>query len=276
MNSCETLATRVQSSFRQLTAAATDLNLASDRLGEIVAEVDSTLKPLKIGIASWVTFHLEESNGGGNKSSHEIGYVKINGQWGLAIRSILGDRLAPEQGSEEQWLFADAPRALRIRAVDKLPDLLDQLTRDVQASASEVHAKVENVWDLATAISDDTPIRARVRRWAEQKEIEITGNLRTSKYYRTEKSRSRRPAYWVEFPEKELDSCHHFDVFCERLEGVNDFHHLEVPASFLKQNLSSFHRSNGKIRVFLNAQDPDQFRDSHPTGQRVDFRSFVR
>jgi hypothetical protein len=50
----EPLPARVKSSYQKLLSAATELNSASDRFSKLVAEIDAALKPLNIGIASFV------------------------------------------------------------------------------------------------------------------------------------------------------------------------------------------------------------------------------
>jgi hypothetical protein len=79
-----TLAERVSTSFSKLTSIATGLNAVSDELGKSVAQVDSALKNLNIGIPVWVP--IQGWDGGETEDyeywSEDIGYSKISGKWG--------------------------------------------------------------------------------------------------------------------------------------------------------------------------------------------------
>ena len=44
---------RVSSSYRQLSLAASHLNLVSDELGKSIAVLDAALKKLNLGISTW-------------------------------------------------------------------------------------------------------------------------------------------------------------------------------------------------------------------------------
>src|SRR5258708_5017193 len=83
----EPLPIRVKSSYQKLLSAATELNSASDRFSKLVAEIDATLKPLNIGIASFVQmgpgWSAEYSRG-----HDDVGYAKINGKWCIALREV--------------------------------------------------------------------------------------------------------------------------------------------------------------------------------------------
>ena len=151
---------RVQSSYRQLSVAATTLNTASDELGRSVAELDSALKKLKLGISSWVQFDKGHSEDGLYYSYSEVGYAKIGGKWGIALGMANGFEPDPDGHSEEHWLFNDAPRELRVRAIKKIPDLLDRLSIDAVETTTRINEKAEEVRQFASAIStvvDQTP-----------------------------------------------------------------------------------------------------------------------
>jgi hypothetical protein len=61
----DSLADRVQASYLQLSAVASDLNSISDELGNSVAEIDAALKRLNLGIEVWVqiTFSRDDEFG---------------------------------------------------------------------------------------------------------------------------------------------------------------------------------------------------------------------
>ena len=86
MANAEPLPVKVKSSFQKLLSAATELNSASDRFSKLVAEIDATLKPLNIGIASFV--QMDSWCGDHSRGYNEVGYAKINGKWCIALREV--------------------------------------------------------------------------------------------------------------------------------------------------------------------------------------------
>src|SRR5882724_6007815 len=113
-------------SFLQLASVAADLNIISDSLGKYISEIDEALKNLNLGISVWV--EVRRWDGEHPRYYYEtIGYAKVAGKWGIALQSAIGSHDDPEEGSAEQWLFNDAPRKLRLAAIDKLPELLKKL-----------------------------------------------------------------------------------------------------------------------------------------------------
>lgn len=152
----DALVARVQSSYRQLAAAANNLNNVSDQLGETIAELDGALKKLNIGISAWVSVSISHYEQDPTQyEGEELGYAKIAGKWGIGIRTISGDEDTPfglEETIKDQWHFNDAPRDLRLRAIDKIPELFERLTTDANASAQRIQQKLAHAKQLAAAI----------------------------------------------------------------------------------------------------------------------------
>jgi hypothetical protein len=140
----------IKSFVQQLPAAAASLNFASDELAKSVNDLDAILKRFSLGVPAWVTF----ASYGAEPSYHmdSIGYAKVGGRWGLAIRTVDGDERAPED-DVEQWLFSDAPRHLRVRAADKIPDLLEELIARAAETAKSITEKASDVRAVTTAMS---------------------------------------------------------------------------------------------------------------------------
>ena len=149
----EPLFQKSQLAFQKLTAAALTLNSASDKLGQSIAELDASLKKLNLGISSWVEFSTWSSPEGLEHSVEKLGYDKINGKWGIAIRTIAGHESFPEEADEEEWLFNDAPRALRIRATEMIPNLIDLLTKNAIETTKQVNGRAAEFQELAEAIN---------------------------------------------------------------------------------------------------------------------------
>ena len=89
----------------------------SDELGKSIGVLDAALKKLNLGISTWSRLDRWE-DAFGNYSSRYLGYAKVNNRWGIALRTVAGNNNQPEEATVEEWLFNDAPRALRIEAVE--------------------------------------------------------------------------------------------------------------------------------------------------------------
>jgi hypothetical protein len=151
---------RVTTSFQQLSLAATDLNQISDNLRKVISTVDDALKSLNLGVSAWVNFRLSTSEDEMRYWYDQVGYDRIDDKWGLAIRSGHGDETDPDHDEiDNEWLFNDAPRTMRLGAIDKLPDLLDQLKKSVESTANSVRVKMADVELLALVLSESNKKR---------------------------------------------------------------------------------------------------------------------
>lgn len=149
----ESLTVRVSSSYKHLSTAANELNLVSDELGKFVGALDAALKKLNLGIATWIRLDSRE-DGSGNYTKRDLGYAKIGGRWGIALRGMIGNHNAPDVSTMEEWLFNDAPRSLRIEAVEKLPDLFDNLTKEAEAATAQIKARTSLAEQLARILTE--------------------------------------------------------------------------------------------------------------------------
>lgn len=158
------LTERVQSSFQHLAVCASHLNAASDELTKPIQELDANLKELNLGISAWVIIYRDEAESGEYWYTEEIGYTKINNKWGIALRTCSGEYSYPPAGSSSEWLFSDAPRELRIKAIEHIPALLDELAGQAQTTASQIKAKTEVAQQLAAAAKGTSPKPASKRK----------------------------------------------------------------------------------------------------------------
>ncbi len=143
---------RVQNSFKQLSLAAAELNAASDALAVAMSVWEAALEKLNLGISAWVTI----SGSGGEDDdwwTRDVGYTRIRGKWGIALKTASGNYSCPEMDSEEKWLFNDAPRWMRIEAVGKIPELLEALLKQADDTTKKTKAKTEQAYELAMAMS---------------------------------------------------------------------------------------------------------------------------
>jgi hypothetical protein len=143
---------RISASFKQLAESAVLLNAASDELAKAIAPIDAALKKLNLGVSAWHKYAGSLSDFG-DFWSHQIGYAKIGGKWGLAIcatTGIIGD----EELEGDEWLFNDAPRWMRIQAIEHIPELLEDLVKQANKVASDLQNKTEQARELAATITN--------------------------------------------------------------------------------------------------------------------------
>ena|ERR1017187_7184860 len=146
---------RLKQSIKRLPTTATNLNIVTDGLTGSINELDATLKKFSLGVPVWVTFASSGEPEPGYNDDEDVGYVKIGGKWGLAIRTV---KEAPGRADRvEEWLFNEAPRYLRVRAADKIPEVIealitkgDEMTRAINEKANGVQAVIKVMNDLLT------------------------------------------------------------------------------------------------------------------------------
>jgi hypothetical protein len=144
---------KVLDSFKRLSASAADLNKASDELGNSIEALDASLKRLGLGIAAWVSIaEGGDSHGSGYVWEHYLGYAKVGSKWGIALSSTSGNVHDDPHENDEEWLFAEAPRALRIQAVDHLPALLDKLIVEADKATEKIRGKINGVQTVVSAV----------------------------------------------------------------------------------------------------------------------------
>jgi len=146
----------VSHSFLELTKAAGALNAVSDALGYAVSDIDEGLKRLNLGLNTWVriSYYGPDYPGDSSYLIEELGYAKLNSRWGISLRKRRGEENDPEGTEEiETWPFNEAPRALRLKAIDKIPDLLRRLAEDASKAAAELQVRLVDAQSVAAVIS---------------------------------------------------------------------------------------------------------------------------
>jgi hypothetical protein len=156
MASTESEVEKIQKHFQALASIAPSLNTVSDELTQAVGVLDEALKKLNIGLSAWVIFR---SRGDDDYPQFydldQIGYCKVNSTWGIAIQHVWGDESTDSHHSEGPWLFNEASREMRIQAVDKLPELIEELSRVAAQTQKKIQEKTKQVRNLADAVRQD-------------------------------------------------------------------------------------------------------------------------
>jgi hypothetical protein len=139
--------------FKELADSAARLNSGSDELAKAIRPIDAALKKLNLGVSAWYIYHGSEGpDPDGNYYCRRLGYAKVGGKWGLALSTSSGNVHA-EVDSYDEWLFNDAPRLMRLEALDAIPDLLEQLVKESNKVAENLKEKAKHARELAEMIS---------------------------------------------------------------------------------------------------------------------------
>lgn len=154
MTSNDSKIEKIQAHFKALSSTASSLNTASDELARAVAVLDEALKKLNVGLTAWATFRTRDDDDFGLYDKDQIGYCKLNGKWGIALRRIWGNVDFDDHREDGPWLFNDAPRELRLNAVDGIPDLIEALGKEAFDTAKRVQEKTQQVRELAGVIEN--------------------------------------------------------------------------------------------------------------------------
>lgn len=139
---------------RRIAKLSFERNLSTskpDELSRPVASLERALKGLNLGVACWTVF--AEWGDGYDFLRQYVGYAQVNGDWCIAIQTSQGQESRPEESHDDIWKFSESPLHLRIKAIDKLPDLVEALVKTADATADRLKKKVEPAQDLADAVN---------------------------------------------------------------------------------------------------------------------------
>ena len=142
---------RVKHLIQQFPTAASSLNNATDQFGKSIGQLEAVLKKFGLGIPTWVSFSEWWSDDNVHFSREELGYAKIGGRWGLAIRTVSGN-IGPDPDDMECWLLPEAPRHLRMLATEAIPNLLEALLAEAAKMTEQISEKTAEVDALTAGI----------------------------------------------------------------------------------------------------------------------------
>jgi hypothetical protein len=157
MTSSDSKVTKIQTHFKALSEASPSLNAASDELTKTVAILDESLKKLNVGLTAWVTFRSRDDDDAYHPERYDndqIGYCKVNGTWGIALRRVWGDPSSDVYGGDGPWLFNDASREMRVYGVDKIPEVIEALAKEALSATKQIQEKTKQVLELASVVKE--------------------------------------------------------------------------------------------------------------------------
>lgn len=146
-----TLNERVSTSFKQLSVAANYLNNTSDALGKAIGSIEEKLRRLNIGLEVWVPVDQECSEETDEIVVHHLGYAgpPAVAYWAISIRTLWIDR---DDEKERIVTFNSASRELRLRTIDKIPELIEALTKEVSDKVAEIKPIVDRAEEFAEVL----------------------------------------------------------------------------------------------------------------------------
>lgn len=145
-------AARLAAAYKRLAIVAADYKEATKEFSTPIETIERALRTLDIGVITWKKFAGDE-DGYGAYWHRDVGYARIDGEWCLAIRTVEG-HVQREEDEIEEWAFNAAPSSLRIDAIDKLPDLLEQLIKNGEKTTKKLREKTGDAQQLAAALAD--------------------------------------------------------------------------------------------------------------------------
>lgn len=151
------MADKIDTTLKELTAVSKSLNQASDELSRQISELESALRELNLGVSAFVPFSKEpieyKMDDGKVYVDHcnqDVGYHRLNGKWGLIVSTWYDSNDDPD--TVKQTFLREAPREIRLVAMDKIPDLLKALSEEAQKVTQEATKKVAQIKDISTAL----------------------------------------------------------------------------------------------------------------------------
>lgn len=125
-------------STNKLIDLKTDLYAQYDSLNLAISKIDEKLKKLSLGVSAWVVIQTAETG------ERALGYSKIGGHWGLALRI----------GLEEKWVYSQVPTHLRLEAVSKFPELFEALVRNTMNTIEQLKIRTEQIKEIVSAMEE--------------------------------------------------------------------------------------------------------------------------
>jgi hypothetical protein len=141
--------------LKQLSSASDSLNSVSNQFNEQVNSIENSIAAYNLGVSAWVhvrTIDHEELDQAGNvvdihAQDISVGYDKWAGKWCLQVHSFYAD-----SESLQEWTLKDAPREMRLNAIDGIPKLLEKLIAEATRLTQQIADKTAEARKLAQSI----------------------------------------------------------------------------------------------------------------------------
>lgn len=151
---------KVETSLKQLSLLSKSLNEASDELSKQISAIESALNQYKLGVWVWVKkpilteTEISDPDDQGRRYEYnfdyQLGYGKHKGRWGL----LVSHGWEADDGTDTKIMFLrDAPREIRIKAMDRIPNLLDDLAQEMSSLTQEASKRASEAKQLAATLN---------------------------------------------------------------------------------------------------------------------------
>lgn len=124
---------------------------AAEALGKPIVALDAALQGIHIAFEAWVSYKSQSHEE--RYTNWDIGYTRLAGRWGIALRVVNGDLSDPEDVRVERWHFNESPLYLWHSSIDKLPELLEALATTGSTVAGKLTRAAARAADVAQAVS---------------------------------------------------------------------------------------------------------------------------
>jgi hypothetical protein len=131
------------------------LTSRSREIARHIGEISSNFKILGLEVAVWHPDKIHTANLGGVDAETYIGYSRIEGRWGLVIRTIerdranggyVGQRILTLEACNNMEIVANA-----LKKVQDLAQLIHKAIQQQQNAMAQVDVEIEKIRDLDTA-----------------------------------------------------------------------------------------------------------------------------
>jgi hypothetical protein len=147
---------KAEQSLRKLQSTANNLNQASDELNAQLTAIEEVINGFKLGVSAWVQAHKEKLNDPQMGELSEItmlGYGKYKGKWALLYDTFIEELYG---GEDDAAFLRDAPREVRIKVIEAIPQLLDKLADETEKFTAEVSSVIPKAKEMAEGLRKGT------------------------------------------------------------------------------------------------------------------------
>ena len=126
--------------YEKLRARVSDeLNPRAKEFGRTVEDVDRYFRYLSLGTAVWHPERIYTANIGGLDAESYIGYSRIEGKWGLIIRTIERDHETHSFVNQRVYTIGSSGNMeLVANALRKIPDLMRSIDKAIEKQIGAV------------------------------------------------------------------------------------------------------------------------------------------
>ena len=113
-------------------------------------------------------------------------------------------------------------------------------------------------------------IRPDALRWLSSRYDVSGGAVYASKFFKPEKSWTKRSAWWLEIPMRRIQASNPADIhlLCQVAPDTEAFYYLRVPAAYFREQLPRLSVvGSNKVSLFLSAEPESMFVDQRGNGK---------